>query len=58
MLAHGDADLISLGRGALTHPDWPRRAEAGLPLAEFDPGILAPIADLKNAERFEGWTGT
>lgn len=51
LLERGEADLISLGRGALTHSDWPRRVGQGDALEDFDPGMLAPIADLENAER-------
>jgi 2,4-dienoyl-CoA reductase-like NADH-dependent reductase (Old Yellow Enzyme family) len=54
MIAGGDADLVSLGRGALTHPDWPKRARDGAALAEFDRRILAPLADLANADRVLG----
>ncbi|RCW75699.1 NADH:flavin oxidoreductase [Pseudorhodoferax soli] len=50
MLARGEADFVALGRGALTHPDWPRRVAQGLPLSEFDAGLLAPIADLAHAD--------
>ncbi|MEH6434108.1 NADH:flavin oxidoreductase [Massilia sp. DD77] len=49
LLDGGEADLVSLGRGALTHADWPRRLRAGEPTGEFDPAILSPIADLANA---------
>ncbi|MDH0866539.1 NADH:flavin oxidoreductase [Mitsuaria sp. GD03876] len=51
MLERGEADLVSLGRGALTHADWPRRARQGDALSEFDRALLAPIADLANADR-------
>jgi 2,4-dienoyl-CoA reductase-like NADH-dependent reductase (Old Yellow Enzyme family) len=51
MLERGEADMISLGRGALTHADWPRRVAAGEPIEDFDCGLLTPIADLENAER-------
>ena len=51
LLERGEADLVSLGRGALTHADWPRRVAAGQPIEDFDPGLLAPVADLANAER-------
>jgi 2,4-dienoyl-CoA reductase-like NADH-dependent reductase (Old Yellow Enzyme family) len=51
MIASGQSDFISLGRGALTHHDWPRRMERGLPLEPFDKAILSPIADLANADR-------
>lgn len=50
IIRRGEADMISLGRGALTHPDWPRRVHDGQSLHGFDPAILSPIADLENAE--------
>ncbi|HEY0686609.1 MAG TPA: NADH:flavin oxidoreductase [Steroidobacter sp.] len=52
LLARGEADIVSLGRGALTHADWPRRVAAGEPIEAFDPKLLAPIADLENADRY------
>jgi 2,4-dienoyl-CoA reductase-like NADH-dependent reductase (Old Yellow Enzyme family) len=52
MIADGHADMITLGRGALTHADWPRRVSDGEALEDFDPAILSPIADLANADRF------
>nr|AFK73190.1 old yellow enzyme OYE6 [Achromobacter sp. JA81] len=51
VLSRQEADFISLGRGALTHADWPARLRAGMPHEEFDRGLLAPIADLDNAAR-------
>jgi 2,4-dienoyl-CoA reductase-like NADH-dependent reductase (Old Yellow Enzyme family) len=51
MVANCEADLVSLGRGALTHVDWPRRVRDGKPLLDFDREILSPIADLANAAR-------
>lgn len=51
MLARKEADAVTLGRGALTHPDWPARVRAGLPIEDFDRGLLSPIADLENARR-------
>lgn len=51
LLARGEADLVSLGRGALVHADWPRRLAEGLPLLDLDRGLLSPIADLANADR-------
>lgn len=56
LLERGEADAVSLGRGALTHPDWPRRVRDGAPLEAFDAGILSPIADLENAERHRAGT--
>lgn len=51
LVVSGEADFVSLGRGALTHADWPRRVRTASPLAEFDRAVLSPIADLANAER-------
>lgn len=51
MVACGDADLVSLGRGALTHADFPARLRAEQPIAKFDPGIFAPLADLASQDR-------
>ncbi|EJO32595.1 NADH:flavin oxidoreductase [Achromobacter marplatensis] len=51
MLARQEADFVSLGRGALTHADWPLRLRAGQAHEAFDRGLLAPIADLANAAR-------
>ncbi|WP_306397545.1 NADH:flavin oxidoreductase [Telluria beijingensis] len=51
LLTTGSADLVSLGRGALTHADWPQRVKQDLPLDAFDRGLLSPLADLDNAAR-------
>lgn len=51
MVARQEADWVSLGRGALTHADWPARLRAGKMHGTFDRGLLAPIADLANAVR-------
>lgn len=51
LIGSGQADVVSLGRGALTHSDWPARVLRGAPLDEFDSEILSPIADLANADR-------
>jgi len=44
------ADFIALGRGALANHDWPERVAAGEEIREFDSTILAPIANIKDAE--------
>lgn len=49
MIEQGIA-LVAFGRGALANPDLPRRAEGRIDLAEFDPGILAPVANIKQRE--------
>jgi 2,4-dienoyl-CoA reductase-like NADH-dependent reductase (Old Yellow Enzyme family) len=52
MVERGEADAVSLGRGALAQADWPQRVRQGAPLAPFDPAILSPLADLENADRW------
>ncbi len=44
------ADIVALGRGALSNPDWPHRVRQRSALAEFDRAVLAPIADIKASE--------
>ena len=46
----GGADMIALGRGALSNPDYPSLIEADLALREFDGSILQPIAHIKASE--------
>ncbi|HEU5139368.1 MAG TPA: NADH:flavin oxidoreductase [Bacillales bacterium] len=50
VLGSEDADLITLGKGALANPDWPNRIREGLPLKEFDFEILQPQANIKEQE--------
>ncbi|WP_397376014.1 NADH:flavin oxidoreductase [Paenibacillus sp. EPM92] len=50
LLASGEADVITLGKGALANHDWPLRIAKGLPLREFDPEILGPKANIKARE--------
>ena len=54
MASDGHADIVTLGRGALTHADWPNRVRAQLDLDQFDGDILSPTADLANADRKRG----
>jgi 2,4-dienoyl-CoA reductase-like NADH-dependent reductase (Old Yellow Enzyme family) len=51
LLSAHKADMVTLGRGALTHSDWPRRVAKGARLGAFDRDILTPLADLANADR-------
>lgn len=44
------ADLVAIGRWALANPDLPRRWSEGGDLADFDPSILGPIANIKETE--------
>lgn len=47
----GNADFISLGKGALANPDWPRKVKDSKKLSAFDAEqILLPRAYIKNAE--------
>ncbi|HEX7065835.1 MAG TPA: NADH:flavin oxidoreductase [Bacillales bacterium] len=50
LVASGDADLITLGTGALANPDWPNRVKEGLALKAFDPSLLQPQANIKERE--------
>ena len=58
MIERGEADLVSLGRGALTHADWPQRVRSGQALQDFDRALLSPIADLANADRLRAYSGS
>ena len=44
------ADIITIGRGALANPDFPRRLSERVALRDFDPTILGPIANVKETE--------
>jgi 2,4-dienoyl-CoA reductase-like NADH-dependent reductase (Old Yellow Enzyme family) len=50
LLTAGCADLVSLGRGALANPDWPRRVAANDSLAAYDPAMIRPVPTLENAD--------
>ncbi|WP_277468305.1 MULTISPECIES: NADH:flavin oxidoreductase [unclassified Paenibacillus] len=50
LLMSGDADLITLGKGALANHDWPQRILTEQPLREFNPEILGPKANIKEQE--------
>ncbi len=55
VIAAGNADVIAQGKSALANQDWPNKVESGAALEEFDFGMLGPIANLDNAER---WAAT
>jgi len=44
------ADIVTIARGALANPDLPRRLSYRCILNDFDPRILAPIANIKESE--------
>ncbi|UTW11731.1 oxidoreductase [Marinobacterium rhizophilum] len=46
------AALVALGKAALANPDWARRVCEGSELRGFDFALLAPRADLENAQRY------
>ena len=50
ILAAGNADPVSIARGALANPEWPHRVAPGLPLRRFDPAMIRPVATLDRAE--------
>ena len=52
-VGQGDADFISLGRGALANANWPRLVQQGDTPTEFNPEILSPFANLENAYIFQ-----
>lgn len=47
----GEADVVSLGKGALANHDWVKKVKEGEPLAEFQPEkVLSPDAKIKDFE--------
>jgi 2,4-dienoyl-CoA reductase-like NADH-dependent reductase (Old Yellow Enzyme family) len=49
-LARGEADVITLGKGALANHDWPERIVKGQSIRDFNPEILGPKANIKEQE--------
>lgn len=49
-LLDSGADIIALGRGALSNPSLPLLLAKGITPAPFDPGLLSPLGDIKPAE--------
>jgi 2,4-dienoyl-CoA reductase-like NADH-dependent reductase (Old Yellow Enzyme family) len=50
LLRDGHADLVSLARGALANPDWPKRLAAGVPFERFEHGMIEPLASIEQAD--------
>ncbi|MBO1582809.1 xenobiotic reductase b [Bacillus sp. XF8] len=51
IVGKGEADVITLGRGALANHDWVNKVKNGEPLAEFNPEkVLSPNAKIKEFE--------
>ncbi|GAC1604912.1 MAG: hypothetical protein NVS3B6_16980 [Pseudarthrobacter sp.] len=50
LLRDGTADVVALGKAALANRNWPHRVHNGQPLDELNPGLFAPVADVKDWE--------
>jgi len=51
IIERGEADVITLGKGALANHDWVDKVKNGEPLAEFEPEkVLSPDAKIKDFE--------
>lgn len=50
LLQKGEADLITLGKGALANQDYPKRISEGNPIHDFDFSLLQPLANIKEQE--------
>jgi 2,4-dienoyl-CoA reductase-like NADH-dependent reductase (Old Yellow Enzyme family) len=50
LIQSGDADLISLARGALANTDWPQRVKGDRKLEPFDPNMITPSPTLEHAQ--------
>lgn len=51
VLRSGAADLVSIGKAALAHPDWPRRVRGGCEIATAPAlELLSPLSDIKDRE--------
>lgn len=51
MLSNGDADIVTIGKGALANHDWVKKVEKAEPLTVFNPDeVLYPVANIKDFE--------
>jgi 2,4-dienoyl-CoA reductase-like NADH-dependent reductase (Old Yellow Enzyme family) len=51
ILSNGDADIVTLGKGALADHDWVKKVENEEPLSVFNPNeVLYPVANIKDFE--------
>ena len=48
MLSNGEADFLSIAKGALADPRWAGKVQSGVEPIPFDPGMIAPLATLTN----------
>jgi 2,4-dienoyl-CoA reductase-like NADH-dependent reductase (Old Yellow Enzyme family) len=56
LLSSGQAEFISIGKGALADPAWPRKILAGEEPVGFSPDIFTPRATLDNAAAWRAKT--
>ncbi|MBW4556389.1 MAG: NADH:flavin oxidoreductase [Trichormus sp. ATA11-4-KO1] len=52
IIQEGHADIVSLGRGALANPDWPRRLALGQTFDYFDHCMIQPQASINNTQQW------
>ncbi len=52
LIGEGQADLVSIGRGALANPDWPARLRKGEPFRSFQAELIHPSATLEHADEW------
>ena len=52
LLRAGQADLVSVGRGAIANPDWPRRLRVGQAARAFEPDMIHPEATIEHTDRW------
>lgn len=57
LLASGQADFVSIGKGALADPAWPDKIAAGIAPVPFTPDIFTPFATLDNAATWRATQG-
>ena len=48
----GEADLVSIGRGALADPDWPQHVRTGGTPRRFHPAMISPSASVQNTQDY------
>ncbi|MEI2404128.1 xenobiotic reductase b [Niallia taxi] len=51
IISNGDADIVTLGKGALANHDWVKKMANDKPFLVFNPDeVLYPIANIKEFE--------
>ena len=48
----GDADFIAVAKGALADPSLPKKFKSGIHPLDFDPGMISPVATIKNTRQW------